>query len=131
MGRGGARPGSGRPRKSVALHRLHGTYKPSRHGEREASTAAVLAMPLPSAATDWQPSPADWAALSPRARDWLEATLSVYVLNAVEGRQTLEACRVLTRVEALEAEPGMAAAGAVARERRLFLSMWEALRLER
>jgi hypothetical protein len=52
-------------------------------------------------------------------------------LNPLEGHRVLEACRVLSRVEVLEAEPGMAAAAALVRERRLFLSMWDSLRLEK
>ena len=85
-------------------------------------------MPRPAAAVDWQPSEAEWAELSPRGQDWLTATLSLYVLNALEGRQVLESCRVLSRCEVLEAEPGMAVAAALARERRLFWNMWTSLR---
>ena len=88
-------------------------------------------MPVPTAATDWRPPPSEVAALSPRAQDWLQAILSLYVLNALEGRQVLEALRVLSRCEVLEAEPGMASAGALVRERKLFLSMWDQLRLEK
>jgi hypothetical protein len=66
-------------------------------------------MPAPLAATDWRPTPADVEALSPRAQGWLQAALTLYVLNPLEGHRVLEACRVLSRVEVLEAEPGMAA----------------------
>ena len=129
MPRGGRRPGSGRKPKSLALHKLEGTYQASRHAHRAASpTAAVLTMPRTAPAVDWQPSEAEWAELSPRARDWLTATLGLYVVNGLEGRQVLECCRVLSRCEVLEAEPGMAAAAALARERRLFWNMWTSLR---
>jgi hypothetical protein len=131
MGRGGARPGAGRKRKSLALHRLTGTFRADRHEHPRGTAAAVLPMPAPAAATDWRPDPSDVGALSPRAQDWLHTILGLYVLNALEGRQVLEALRVLSRCELLEAEPGMGTAAALVRERKLFQSMWVNLRLEK
>lgn len=127
MPRGGRRPGSGRKPKSLALHRLHGTLRRDRHGE--AATAAAV-LPMPRTATEWRPSEAEVTALSPLAQTWLTATLNLYVLNAVEGQQVLECLRVLSRIDVLEQTEGMVAAGALVRERKLFLSMWTALRLE-
>jgi len=86
---------------------------------------------MPGPVEDWQPSEADLRELTPRGRDWLHATLAVYRLNGLEGLRVMEACRVLSRVEVLESEPGMTTAAALARERRLFVSMWDALRLEK
>lgn len=40
-GRGGARPGAGRPPLSIAEHKRRGTFEPSRHAEREASEAGT------------------------------------------------------------------------------------------
>ena len=107
MPRGGRRPGSGRKPKSLALHKLEGTYQASRHAHRAASpTAAVLTMPRAAPAVDWQPSEAEWAELSPRARDWLTATLGLYVVNALEGRQVLEAAGCSRGVRCWRPSPG-------------------------
>ena len=127
MPRGGKRPGAGRPRKALSLHRIEGTFRPARHGR----TAVVVPMPAAVAAGDWQPGDLEVAALSPRAQIWLQAVLQLYRLNAVEGQALLETLRVLSRVEALELEDGMGATAALARERRLFLSMWQSLGLEK
>ena len=140
MGRGGARPGAGRKPKSLSLHRLQGTYRKDRHGELAAavphpayvsagSAAVVLQMPASSDA-DWRPDDTELAALSPRSLSWLEATLRLYRLNALEGQRLLECLRVLTRIEVLEATEGMAAAGQVVQHRKLLVSMWAALGLE-
>jgi hypothetical protein len=123
MPRGGARPGAGRPRKSLAAHVLAGT----RPHHARATTAAVLPMPAAAGARDWRPSQGEVAALSPLARTWLQATLGLYRLDALEGLRLLEALRVLSRCEVLEATTGMQAAGALVRERKLFQSMWAAL----
>ncbi len=49
MPRGGARSGAGRPRKPLATHVLHGSYRRDRHGELPAGgRAAVLQMPPPT-----------------------------------------------------------------------------------
>jgi hypothetical protein len=79
MARGGARPGAGRKRKSLALHRLAGTFRADRHKDPRGTAAAVLAMQAPTAATDWRPTPADVEALSLRAQGWLQATLTLRV----------------------------------------------------
>ena len=130
MPRGGARPGSGRKRKSVQLHRLAGTYRADRHADRQPG-GVLLAMPVAANASDWRPTDIETAALSPRAQIWLQAVLQIYQLSGVEGQALLECLRVLSRVEALESEDGMSAAAALVRERKLFLSMWTALRLEK
>jgi hypothetical protein len=78
---------------------------------------------------DWQPSPAERAELSPRAVVWLDVTLRQYVLSQLEGLRVMEALRVLTRIERFEGD-AMGSAAALVRERRLFLSLWDALRLE-
>ena len=59
----------------------------------------------------------------------LQAVLRLYRLDGIEGLRLMEALRVLTRIEVLEATDGMKAAGALARERRLFQGMWAALNL--
>jgi hypothetical protein len=125
MARGGRRPGAGRKPISLAVHTLRGTVRPDRH---LAATAAVLRMPA-SSARDWRPTDAEIKPLSPLAQTCLHATLHLYQLDALEGQRLLEALRVLSRIEVLEATVGMTAAGALARERRLFQSMWAALDL--
>lgn len=138
----------GRNRLSVEQHVFRGTFKPSRHGRQTPPAPA----PRPGVSSDWQPSPADLEALRPQARLLLEATLRLYRLDACEGQQALLALRSLTHVEAMEAEVTawtyekvtIDGAGqehreqkahpllpAIARERRLFLSAWTALRLGR
>jgi hypothetical protein len=126
MPRGGSRPGAGRPRKPSALHAILGTWREDRHAHP--ATAAAL-IPMATGVADWQPSEADEAALSPRAKDWLAALVSTYALSPVEGRYAVECLRVLSNIEALEAAPGQLAA--LARERGLFVRMWAALRLEK
>ena len=66
MGRGGRRPGSGRPARPVSEHLLHGSYRRDRHG---AKPATVLTLPAPE--PGWTPNEADRARLSPRAGLWL------------------------------------------------------------
>ena len=127
MPRGGARPGAGRPRKSLAAHALHGT-RPARHGQLGTATAAtVLTMPSAAQAGDWRPTESEIEPLSPLARKWLAAALSLYHLDPLEGERLLECLRVLSRIEVLESTSGMVAAGALVRERRLFQGMWAAL----
>ena len=142
MARGGSRPGSGRRRKSLELHALHGT-KPS--------YAATNLAGMPAA--DWRPSADDWRHLGPQSKMLLEAVLRLYTLDESEGRQALLALRSLSHVEAMEAEvanqwtheritidgsgqehrerKAHALLPAIARERRLFLSAWTTLRLDR
>lgn len=84
-------------------------------------------MPPPLSARDWRPADAEVKALSPLAQTWLQATLSLFQLDALEGQRLLEALRVLSRIEVLEATSGMTAAGALVRERKLFQGMWSAL----
>ena len=131
MARGGRRPGAGRKPKSLASHRLAGTFRADRHGDRAATAAAVLPMPAPLSARDWRPSVAEVQALSPLAQTWLHATLTLYQLDLVEGQRLLECLRVLSRIEVLDATTGMTAAGALVRERRLFQTMWSALNFDR
>ena len=108
MARGGARPGAGRKRKSLAVHTLAGTFRAHRLGDPAPTRGAVLPMPKPAAVTDWRPSAAERVGLSPRAVTWLDATLGFYVLSALEGQQVLEAMRVLSRCEMLETSRGWA-----------------------
>jgi hypothetical protein len=135
MPRGGARPGAGRPRKSLATHVLRGTYRPDRHGPRPSN---VVALPAPVA--DWMPAQSDMIGLGARARDWLDATLTTHRLDALEGAHVLLALRCLDRLDQLErglsAATGATAAGephpllpAIAREARTFASLWAGLRL--
>jgi hypothetical protein len=107
----------------LSAHILAGTFRESRHG---AAAAAVLSMP-----SDWRPSQAQIAVLGPRARMWLDAALGLYRFDALEGERLLEALRVMTRIEVLEATDGMDSAAALVRERKLFLSMWAALEIGR
>ena len=126
MPRGGQRPGAGRPAKPVELHRLQGTFRPSRHGH----LAAAARRP---AEFGWSPTAADRAELGARALDWLDAVVTLYRLDAIEGRLLMAALRSLTRVGQLEARiaaDGVAPDGphpllaALCREQRQFLSLW-------
>ena len=89
MPRGGKRKGAGRPRLSPATHLLRGTWRPSRHGVRPPTSAAVLEMP--AAAGVWAPDAADLAALGTAGRVLVEALLARYDLAPVEGRVLVEA----------------------------------------
>ena len=136
MPRGGSRPGAGRPRKPLSTHVLNGSYRPDRHGPRSSN---VVTMPTPSA--DWRPANSDLAGLGPRALDWLDATLTLYQFDGVEGAHLLLALRSLDRLDRLEravTAAGVATEGtphpllvAVAREARTFASLWAGLRLGR
>lgn len=135
MPRGGARPGAGRPRKPLAEHVLNQTYRADRHGPLPAN---VVPMPMHSG---WHPAPSEVKRLGARARDWLAAILRLYQLDELEGRRLLEALRSLTRIEAMERSVerlGVMVKGdphpllaALAREQRVFLTHWTALRLEK
>lgn len=137
MPRGGVRPGAGRPRKPLAQHHLAGTWRVSRHGPRPL-TAGPLVLPMPIA-EDWHPTPQELAGLGDQGRRLLAATVRLYRLTELDGRQALLALRSLTLVEQMEAQvaaEGTQVAGeahpllpAIARERRLFLSAWSTLRL--
>jgi hypothetical protein len=89
MPRGGKRKGAGRPRLSPATHLLRGTWRPSRHGVRPATSAAVLAMPVPVGS--WAPKPADLAALGAAGRALVAELLSRYDFGVVEGCVLIEA----------------------------------------
>ena len=89
MPRGGSRPGSGRKKLSAAHHLLRGTWRPSRHGVRPSTSAAVLEMPAPTGM--WAPRPADVAVLGTAGRGLVELLLSRYDFAAVEGCVLLEA----------------------------------------
>ena len=89
MPSGGRRAGSGRKRLSPATHLLRGTWRPSRHGVRPATSAAVLELPAPVG--PWAPTTADLAALGASGRVLVEALLSRYDFAPVEGCVLLEA----------------------------------------
>lgn len=135
---------------SVEQHVIRGTFRPSRHGSDGQAPAGPA--PRPGVVSDWRPRIAERGALGPRSRDLLEATLRLYRLDEVEGRAALLALRSLSMVEAMEAEvtawtfEKLTVDGsgqehreskahpllpAIARERRLFISQWAALRLGR
>jgi hypothetical protein len=141
---------SGRHKIPVKLHEVRGTYRKSRHSKAAQVTVGPPARP--GVATDWRPTPQEYDGLSPKAKQLLDAALRLYRLDEVEGQQALLALRSLTMVEAMEAEVrewtvakhSVDGAGvehleekphpllpAIARERRLFLSAWSALRLGR
>jgi hypothetical protein len=69
MPSGGRRAGAGRHPLPPATHLLRGTWRPSRHGVRPSTAAAVVAMPV--AASSWAPQPVDLAALDPQDARWL------------------------------------------------------------
>jgi hypothetical protein len=133
MARGGARVGSGRPRKTFASLKLAGTLRADRHQDRigsAAGQAAAVVLPMPEPArTDWRPTLADVAMLAPRAGALLQATLEHFAFSPVEGRLLLESMNALSRSERLETEAGTAALAAATSERRLFLSIWQQLNL--
>jgi hypothetical protein len=89
MARGGKRTGAGRPRLSPATHLLRGTWRPSRHGVRPATSAAVLEMPMPAGA--WAPEATDLAALGVAGRRLIAAVLARYEVALVEGCVLIEA----------------------------------------
>ena len=124
MGRGGSRPGSGRPPRPLAEHVLRGTHRVDRHGPRPAT---VLTLPAPAPAAGWTPSGADRARLSPRAARWLDAVLSLYELDLLSGLRVLQALDTLSRLETLEAR---GSSPALTREAKLFLAEWNALGFE-
>lgn len=135
MAKGGARVNAGRPSTPLSEHLLRGTYRPDRHGPRS-NVATMPVLPAP----DWRPTAADLAELGPRARRWLDHVVTAYQLDPVEGESVLLAMRCLTRIEALEAavaSSGVLRAGgephvllpALSREQRVFLSLWQSLRL--
>ncbi len=140
MPRGGARAGAGRKRKPMAKHWLDGTWRPDRHGPRPTGNLAVL--PAPAPAGDWRPTEQDRAGLGPRACALLDAVIGKWQFDMVEGAQLMLAMRSLSRLEAMEdalahvgvvdptGEPSPLL-GALAREGRLFLSLWAALQLDR
>jgi hypothetical protein len=120
MGRGGARVNAGRRPKPIVAHLLAGTFRPDRHAHRAASPSATP--------PDWRPSVTDVEPLGERARSWLAAAVAIYQFDDLQGLQLLQALRVLTRIEALE--PGGPSA-ALARECKLFASLWSGLQLEK
>jgi hypothetical protein len=141
--------GHGRNRKPLREHLLAGTYRPDRHAHLTAVSSAA-----PAGVTDWRPRRVDVQALGPQARALLTSTLKHYVLSESEGLLALNALRSLSLAEKAEAriaEEGLTilkhsvdGAGVehqepkahpllttVARERRLFASLWAGLRLEK
>src|SRR5918995_3164475 len=100
MPRGGRRAGAGRPRLSPATHMLRGTWRPSRHGVRPATSSAVE-MPVPTGS--WRPDAADLAALGTAGRVLVEALLSRYDFAAVEGCVLLEAGHAADALAAVRA----------------------------
>ena len=124
MGRGGARVGAGRRPKPIHAHLLAGTFRKSRH----AGAAAVAGLSPPVAPPDWHPTPADRAALGPRAELWLTAILQIYQPNVLQGLAIMEAMWSMTRIQMLESGgPSVS----LTREHKLFLAQWSALQLER
>ena len=133
MPRGGPRPNSGRPKKSIAHHLLSGTFRKSRHAQLAANLAPM------SEAPGWFPEPGQVQLLGLRARGRLAAVLEGWQLSALEGHQLLDALQTLTRIEQLE--DAIAKAGvivgrrpnpllvALTREHRTFAAQWGALRL--
>ena len=122
MGRGGRRPGAGRPSRPLAEHVLRGTHRGDRHGPK------VLTLPAPAPAPGWTPNEADRARLSPgraggSARYW-KPTSSI----SLSGLRLLEALDTLSRLELLEAH---GSSPALTREAKLFLSQWGALAFEK
>ena len=98
-------------------------------------------MPMPTPTADWRPAKSDVTGLGQRALDWLDATVTIYRFDAVEGAHLLLALRRLGRLDQLEqtvSTAGVATDGvphallvAVAREARVFASLWAGLRLGR
>jgi hypothetical protein len=96
---------------------------------------------MPTASADWRPAKSNLNGLGQRALDWLEATLGIYKLDHVEGGLLLLALRSLDRLDRLEqavSKAGVTADGephpllvAVAREAKVFSSLWAGLRLGR
>ena len=120
MPRGGARANAGRPSKSLSAHRLAGSFKSSRHAHRTESPPATL--------PDWRPTSANRAELSARALAWLDAVLASHAFTELDGLRLLESLRVLSAVERLEVTGSPVA---VRQERKLFVTMWSALNLEK
>jgi hypothetical protein len=101
MPRGGKRSGAGRPRLSPASHLLRGTWRPSRHGVRPATSAAVLEMPVPT--RSWAPDAADLAALGTAGRVLVASLMSRYDFAPVEGYVLLEAGHAADALAAVRA----------------------------
>lgn len=102
MARGGARPGAGRPKKALAVHRLRGTFRPSRHGAR-AANVALLPSPESTHTPGWTPSTSDLKALDDVARKFVEDFLQDFTFGPAEGRLLLELGHVASRLAALRA----------------------------
>ena len=98
MARGGRRPGAGRKPKSLASHRLAGTFRANGTGTGPRPRRRSCRCRRRSQPVDWRPSEAEVQALSPLAQTWLSAALTLYQLDALEGQRLLEALRVLSRV---------------------------------
>ena len=96
MARGGARPGAGRPRKPLELHRLQGTYRPSRHRN---------VVEMPAVAGTWAPTPDETAGLRDAGRVLLDRVQANYDVTLIEGTQLIEACRAADVLATLRAEP--------------------------
>ena len=131
MPRGGKRKGAGRPRLSPATHLLRGTWRPSRHGVRPATSAAVLAMPV--AAGVWAPDAADLAALGAAGRALVAELLSRYDFAAVEGCVLLEAghaADALARLRAMD-QPDAATQRLMQQWSKLFSTLLGQLHVEK
>lgn len=144
MARGGVRPGAGRPRKPLEWHLRNRTYRADRHGplpvHLRAGVAAGKVAVMPQPTDDWQPTPAERRGLSRRAQARLDLTLAEFQLDPLDGARLLDALRSLSRCERLEtalARTGVTTERsdrllrALAREQRIFLSLWAALQLPR
>ena len=136
MARGGARAGAGRKPKPLELHKLYGTYRPSRHDAR-AAHVAVMPSPHSKQSNGWTPSPADLEPLDKTARKFVSGFLEDFALGAAEGRLLLELGHVASRLAAVRAarREGGSVTEAVQLDRleqawlRLFVSLAASLRV--
>src|SRR5688572_13593867 len=92
----------GRNRRSVQQHVIRGTFRPARHGSGELGASGPALRP--GVLSDWRPTAAERAELGEQAQALLDATLRLYRLDDVEGKQALLALRSLTMVESMEAD---------------------------
>lgn len=97
MPRGGSRVGAGRKPKSLALHALHGTFRPGRHAARLA-TAAALPRINHTNSNSWRPTDEEWSALDETGRVFVAGYLDDYDIAPAEGRLLLELGHVASRL---------------------------------
>lgn len=102
MARGGARPGAGRKPKPLEVHRLRGTYRPSRHDAR-AANVALMPAPHSKQSNGWLPTDADLEALDDTGRKFVADFLEDFTFAPAEGRLLLELGHVASRLAAIRA----------------------------